>query len=50
VWCVLVVEVLKVEGGGLRGELECVVERHKQDLVNSTQLQDLASMLQESHR
>lgn len=31
-------------------ELSTASERHKQEIVNASQIQELASMLQESHR
>ena len=34
----------------LNMELTAALERHKQDVINASQIQELASMLQESHR
>ena len=34
----------------LNMELTAALERHKQDVINVSQIQELASMLQESHR
>ena len=34
----------------MKEEMEAILDRHKQDLVNATKVQELATMLQESHR
>ena len=41
---------LEREKHHLEAELTTALERHKQDVVNAAQIQELASMLQESHR
>lgn len=41
---------LQTENHQLKVELSNASERHKQDMVNAAQIQELAAMLQESHR
>ena len=40
---------VQIKNRSLREELETVLDRHKQDLTNISQIQELASMLQECH-
>lgn len=41
---------LQAENCALKREMDTNLDRHKQDLVNTAQLQELATMLQEGHR
>lgn len=48
--CALLPGDLENEKDHLNMELTSALERHKQDVINAAQIQELASMLQESHR
>jgi len=41
---------LQGENQSLRAELRGVIEQHQQEVESTSQLQELAAMLQESHR
>ena len=41
---------MQADNCALKREMEANSEKHKQDLLNNSQLQELATMLQEGHR